>query len=60
MSAWDMLYEAILSVAASPWPKDLIGKVKRILGIESTALRAPEFQFKIDSESAEKNFRFSL
>jgi hypothetical protein len=46
------------SVAAVDWPKDLIDEVKRILGVESVAPRAPVFQFKMDSESAEKNVLF--
>ena len=56
--ACDALYEASQSVAAAAWPKDLIGEVKRILGTEVAVPRAPEFEFKMNSESAEKNFLF--
>jgi hypothetical protein len=56
--ACDALYEASQSVGAAAWPEDLIGEVKRILGTEAAVPRAPDFEFKMNSESAEKNFLF--
>jgi hypothetical protein len=46
----------VVSLEAADWPEDLMGEIKRILSAPSAAPRAPVFQFKMDEESAQRNF----
>ena len=52
------MYEASQITAAADWPKDLMGKIKCSLNATSIAPRAPDLYFKMDSDSAQKNFLF--
>jgi hypothetical protein len=46
----------VVSLEAADWPEDLMGEIHRILSAPSAAPRAPLFQFKMDEESAQRNF----